>query len=495
MSALTIQTNIASLIAQNNLQMNNSFQQQTITQLTSGYRINQSGDDPAGLAVANGYRDNVTELTQGVRNANDGVSTLQIVDGGLNNISTILDQLQTLATQSASGTFTGNRTTLNNEYQSLLQEITRQANNIGLAPGGSNNTVLNVFIGGGNTLQNGQITVNLSGSQNTVDSTGLGLANTNVAAGGTELSNNTVLLNNAAGNFTGTQVFTFNVQGQPSAVQVTYNGTGVATGDSTTAISKLNAAIQAAGLTNITASIAADGKLQFSSGLAFSVSAGNGANGLATPNAAVQNNNGLYSFVQGTNPTAIVTGETDVISNGQGTVTLNFTPQNANNVGNAIAYMNQQLNSIGIYAVADTTGNSFSLQSATNFSINEVTPDSGNGSGAVFGTTAGAVALTNSSPVSAGASAESAVTAITNAIQQLGLVQGRVGAGEQDLNYATNLANSQITNFSAAQSRIRDANMAAEAANLTKAQVLQQASLAAMAQANAAPQGVLALLK
>ena len=74
-------------------------------------------------------------------------------------------------------------------------------------------------------------------------------------------------------------------------------------------------------------------------------------------------------------------------------------------------------------------------------------------------------------------------------------MQSRVGAGQNKLQYAMDLANSQITNFSAAQSRIRDADVAAEAANLTKAQVLQQASIAAMAQANAAPQAVLALLK
>ena len=60
---------------------------------------------------------------QGVRNANDGLSTLQIIDGGLNNVSKILDRLKTLATQSASGTFTGNRATLDDEYQSLLGEI------------------------------------------------------------------------------------------------------------------------------------------------------------------------------------------------------------------------------------------------------------------------------------------------------------------------------------------------------------------------------------
>src|ERR1700685_3928299 len=113
---LSIQTNVDSLIAQRNLGVNNQFQSNTIQQLTSGYRINSAGDDAAGLAVANKYRDQIAELNQGVLNANDGSSQLQIMDGGLNNVSTMLDRLQTLATESASSTFSGNRGTLQNEY-------------------------------------------------------------------------------------------------------------------------------------------------------------------------------------------------------------------------------------------------------------------------------------------------------------------------------------------------------------------------------------------
>ena len=81
------------------------------------------------------------------------------------------------------------------------------------------------------------------------------------------------------------------------------------------------------------------------------------------------------------------------------------------------------------------------------------------------------------------------------AVRSLGYISGKVGTGENTLNYAINLAQSQISSFSSAQSQIRDTDVAAQAANLTKAQVLQQASIAAMAQANAEPQAVLALLK
>ena len=87
-----------------------------------------------------------------------------------------------------------------------------------------------------------------------------------------------------------------------------------------------------------------------------------------------------------------------------------------------------------------------------------------------------------------------AVTAVAAAVAKLGNAQAAVGKGQNQLNYASGLAQSQVANFSAAESHIRDADVAAEAANLTKAQVLQQASIAAMAQANTAPQAILALL-
>ena len=107
---ISLVTNIDSLNAQHNLNIDNNFESKTIQQLTSGYRINSSGDDAAGLVIANGYRSSVAELNQGVMNANNGISQLQIVDGGLSNISTILDRLKTFWRQNQpTTTFTGSR--------------------------------------------------------------------------------------------------------------------------------------------------------------------------------------------------------------------------------------------------------------------------------------------------------------------------------------------------------------------------------------------------
>ncbi|MGH9567327.1 MAG: flagellin, partial [Candidatus Angelobacter sp.] len=111
-----INTNVTSLQAQNYLRINSAFQGKTINEVTSGLRIVNSGDDAAGLAIANGDRSTEAVLTQGIRNANDGLSQLQTADGGLNNISQLLDRARTLATQSSSATFTGDRGVLNNEF-------------------------------------------------------------------------------------------------------------------------------------------------------------------------------------------------------------------------------------------------------------------------------------------------------------------------------------------------------------------------------------------
>ena len=190
--SFSIQTNVNSLIAQENLRVNSNFQSMTIQRLTSGYRINSSADDAAGLAIANKFRSDTAELSQGVRNANDGISTLQIIDGGMNNISKMLDRLRTLATQSASDTFTGERTTVNSEFQSLLSEIDRQAQSIGLSQGGQFAKSLSVFIGGGKTAggalstSNGTVSMDLTNSA--VDTKSLGLSGMQAVAGSADLS-------------------------------------------------------------------------------------------------------------------------------------------------------------------------------------------------------------------------------------------------------------------------------------------------------------------
>ncbi len=188
MAGFSIVTNVSSLIAQENLIKTNNLQQRTITRLTSGLRINSSADDAAGLAIANRFRSDIAVLRQGIRNAADGLSTLQTIDGGINNISLLIDRARTLATQSASGTFTGDRSTLNTEFQSVLTEIDRQAQSVGLDPGGTFSAALSVFIGGGRTnngvseTTNGSVQIDLSNSA--VNASILGLSGVQVLGEG-----------------------------------------------------------------------------------------------------------------------------------------------------------------------------------------------------------------------------------------------------------------------------------------------------------------------
>jgi flagellin len=486
----SIQTNVTSLFALQALNTNNAFESNTIEQLTSGYRINSSGDDAAGLAVANQYGAEISELQQGVLNASNGSSTLQIIDGGLSNISQILDRLQTLATESASATFQGNRNTLNQEFQTDLNEITRQANNIGLASGGQFNQVNSVFIGGGNTAANGKVTIDLSGTQNTVDANGLGLTGASVAAGGTELTGgtpNAIRLDAPGATFLGTdsQAFTFNLYSSNGGAQ-TVTVTVPAAGGGSTETQVLNSLNSQLSSYGITAQVGSDGQLNFGGGTAFTVSTGATAdpNPIATP-ASTAVNTGDYSVAG----EATYAGKAEVLTfqNGQGTANVTLTA--GDNLASALSKINAQTASLGIYAVENAAGTGISIQSVNNFTASTNT---------AAGTFTAAGAQATVTPTTSGSvtgNAVAALTSITNAINSLGLVQGRVGAGENLLNYASALANSQITNFSSAESSIKDANIAAEAANLSKAQTLQQSSIAALAQANAAPAALLKLLQ
>ncbi len=304
--SFSINTNIASLQAQNNLNQTSNFQGKTISHVTSGLRIVNSGDDAAGLAIANGDRSNEAVLTQGIQNANNGLNQLQVADGGMNNIGQLLDRARTLATESASGTFTGDRSVLNKEFQSVLTEVNRQAQAIGLNQGGSLAKNLSVFIGGGQAsngitaASNGSVSADLSKA--TVDAKSLGLEGVQASGkAGTDLgggsdtsvakiladSTNQASISNNTTNFSVTGPGFSSTSGT-GTINLAVNLTGVT--DTGTLVTAVNSAIQAAGNgnsqqatafrnANITAAINTDstGKQQLtfnSSATAFQIQGG-----------------------------------------------------------------------------------------------------------------------------------------------------------------------------------------------------------------------------
>ena len=121
---LTILNSIPSLMAENQLNITEQGLQNTLFQLSSGSRINSGADDPAGLAIANGLAANITALQQSTANANDGVGALQVADGALSQVTTLLNRGVTLATESANGTVSDSqRGAIDAEFQQILQEV------------------------------------------------------------------------------------------------------------------------------------------------------------------------------------------------------------------------------------------------------------------------------------------------------------------------------------------------------------------------------------
>jgi flagellin len=302
--SFSVNTNIASLQAQNYLRADSDFQGKTINRVTSGLRIVNSGDDAAGLAIANGFRSDEAVLTQGIRNANDGLSTLQTIDGGMNNISQLLDRARTLATQSASGTFTGDRGAMNSEFQSVMGEIDRQSQAIGLNQNGQFAKSLSVFIGGGKgassqaVINNGSVAVDLSKS--TVDTTSLGLDNFRAENAGYDLGDTsstsvTAILKNATNTNSevsaagaGKTRFTFTGAGfsDGNAINVDVNVSSVK--DTATLVTAINTAIQSAA--NPTSASSASTAFKNAGITASIVTDANGRQQLAftAPNAAFQ---------------------------------------------------------------------------------------------------------------------------------------------------------------------------------------------------------------
>jgi flagellin len=159
MASFSVVSNIASANAQTNLQATNVSLNRALSRLSSGYRINQSGDDAAGLAVANAYRNDVAIMSQGVRNANDGLSKLQIKDSALANIATVLDRMATLATQASSSSSGVDITKLSDEYETLIQEINREAAVAEM----TGSAAFSVFVSSESAVGDGAVSGNLTG--------------------------------------------------------------------------------------------------------------------------------------------------------------------------------------------------------------------------------------------------------------------------------------------------------------------------------------------
>ena len=178
--SFSVVTSISSITAQSMLTGARSDLKQALHKLASGSRINSSADDASGLAMANRHRLDNTSQRVGYRNANDAVSQLQVEDGALNNISSLMNRAMTLASQAASDTFTGDRSILNEEYQSVMAEISRTAATAGLETGGANLNSRKVFVGNTQTNTSDSVSYVSVAANDSVDTQGLGLDTQNI---------------------------------------------------------------------------------------------------------------------------------------------------------------------------------------------------------------------------------------------------------------------------------------------------------------------------
>lgn len=501
--AISLVNNLSSLASQTRLSATDSKLSATIQRLSSGLRINSSGDDAAGLAIANKYRSDVAVISQGIRNANDGLSTLQIVDGGLNTISNLLDRAAILASQSASDTFSGNRDTLQGEFSKVLSEITREAQNIGLVTNGANNKSLTTIIGGGSDSfatvgGNNGVQIDLSGSGNRVDSTSLGLNNLNIGAtSGTVTGAGGINFSTAGTSITANETLTFqNVGATGTLSSFTVALTAGQSANSVLAQLQADTNLKAAG---ITATVNSSGNLQFSSANFFtavsSVAAAN-QTGIGTTVLVTGAANNTTITAQAS--TAADTQRFDFTVGASGTITqlsVSTSTVAATNTASIVSAVNNSatLRDAGIFAI-NTTGNTIQVVSTkTTFALNVENADGATANNAT--TAVGAFTITAGTGTGGASGAKSALDTIRTAITTLGTVQGVVGAGQNRLLQAIDLATSQVTNFQAAESRVRDADVSAEASNLSRLSVLQQAGVAALAQANQSAQAVLSLLR
>jgi flagellin len=259
--ALSVLNNIPSLVATNNLAVTNNNLQNTLFQLSSGSRINSGADDPAGLSIANGLQANITALNQSAQNATDGIGQLQVADGALSQVTTLLNRAVTLTTEAANGGLTNSQmAAIGNEYNSIMSEISRiggatnfngtpvfqsanvnnpnasdSANSVALTTALTNADALTLSVGGNNyTFTPGSAPSSWVQSSNALAGPTTQLtAGNSITLNGTQFSANTIGYTTGAGGLTlGTALSTGNDE-----LQVTYNTHTVTyqeTGDSDT---------------------------------------------------------------------------------------------------------------------------------------------------------------------------------------------------------------------------------------------------------------------
>lgn len=495
--AATINTNINSLTAQRNLTASQSSLSTSITRLSSGLRINSAKDDAAGLSISERFTSQIRGLTQAARNANDGISLAQTAEGALGGAGTILQRIRELAVQSANATNSASdRSALNQEVTQLTSELNRiaqttQFNGQNLLDGSFASATFQV---GANAYQTitattanfttekygnnriGSVVAASAGATGDLVVGSTAGANASTATATDTIAGDTVTVNGASG----TATVTYAAGASAKTVAALFNAQSGTTGVTATARTEID-------LTALTVSESFSINVTSDNGTAVAVSFSTGA---------AANADGLAAAIQAFNEKTSQTGVTAKLNSAGTGLTL------TNSSGNDIVLENNAVTgtfSAGAVALAAGGGDAvvkgaLTLDSDKSFGIANAAQAAGIGY-FTAATSASQLQAVSTLDVSTVASATRTLSTVDAAIGAVASQRAKFGALQSRFETTIASLNTTSENLSASRSRVQDADFAVETANLSRAQILQQAGTAMVAQANQLPQGVLALLR
>lgn len=483
-----INSNIASLTAQRALNMSQNSLTTSLERLSSGLRINSAKDDAAGLAISERMTSQIRGLNQAVRNANDGISLAQTAEGALGEISNNLQRMRELSIQSSNATNSASdRAALQAEVSQLVSEISRvaeqtQFNNLNLLDG---SFLSQSFQVGANANQT--IDVNAIG-----DARATALGSNILTTNGTAMGTATAAAADVSGGNGVTveaDLVLTNNKGATGAISYAVGS------DAKTIADAINTAGGGIGISAEASNSATLGNLASAGTITMTLN-GNSVS------ANVTDTSDLSSLASAINGLQSLTGVTASFADPANKSVLALKTTD----GRDIAL--QDFNNSGATKTADFTAGATTVTltggAATDSSIATGTVEIsssagqvtvGNGNADVFGATTSSFNSVATLDISTAAGAQTAIETLDSALSQINGSRGDLGAVQN--RFTSTIANLQTTaeNLTASRSRIQDADFAAETANMTRAQILQQAGTAILAQANSLPNNVLSLLR
>jgi flagellin len=493
--ASTINTNVASLTAQRNLGMSQTSLNTSIQRLSSGLRINSAKDDAAGLAISERFTSQIRGLNQAVRNANDGISLAQTAEGALKASGDILQRVRELAVQSANASNSaGDRQALQAEVGQLVSELDRiskttEFNGTKLLDGSFGTQQFQVGANANQTIvaATGNLRTNVYGNNQVVAAGTLAASGTGAVAawGSNGVSGGTLAVNG----FVGSKNVSVASNATASAIADKVNAVKSETGVVATARTESSLTFATAGAYTLT--LQSDNSTAQT--VSFTLSAAATADGLSAAVSAINDQSsktGVTAALNSDGTKILLTNATgndifvgDTAASNAGNVTVQKLDNDGGNVGTAVT-----LNS-GTTAENTLVTGYVTFDSEKSFSVVPTTTN------ALAATSSSTLKKVSDLDITTFSKATEALKTVDSALAFINGERAKLGAMQS--RFETSISNLQVTseNLSASRSRILDADFASETANLSRAQILQQAGTAMVAQANQLPQGVLALLR